>query len=82
MVYVNTSRLRKRLSSINTDAKYDEYCYYAHKSAIVDELSINYILENLRTDYSGHMCGCYVVDSKYCTIDETIGEFEYTVKAS
>ena len=80
MVYVNTSRLRKRLFSINTDAKYDEYCYYAHKSAIVDELSINYIRENLGTDYDRRMFDCYVVDSKYCTIDETIGDLEYTAK--
>ena len=55
-------------------------CEYAYKSEVIEKLGIDYIRENLGTDYDRHMFDCYVVDSKYCTIDETIGNLEYTAK--
>ena len=55
-------------------------CEYAYKSEAIEKLGIDYIRENLGTDYDRRMFDCYVVDSKYCTIDETIGNLEYTAK--
>lgn len=60
----------------HTGAKCDEYCYYAHKSAIVDELSTNYILENLGVAFAKKAFH-YYLDRVY-VIEDDVGE--YSVK--